>query len=268
MKDSNNYTVYMHESPSGKRYIGITARKPEKRWGGGCNYKDNSYFWKAIQKYGWENIKHIILAENLNKEEACEKEKEYIAAYKTDNALYGYNRTKGGEHYEFTDEVREQMHKPKNLTEEMREKMRERGRACYEKNLAHRKPTPEQIRKMSEAKRGKKQPEELVRQRAESLKKRIAEKGGFSEEHRAKLSQALKGRTHSEETLKKMKAAHAPDKNARSRAVRQKQGDTVIAEYCSVREAGRQTGIDYTSIVRAIAGTRIQHAGGYSWEYV
>lgn len=268
MKDSNNYTVYMHESPSGKRYIGITARKLETRWGGGCNYKNNSYFWKAIQKYGWENIKHIILAENLNKEEACEKEKEYIAAYKTDNALYGYNRTKGGEHYEFTDEVREEMHKPKNLTEETREQMRERGKVQYEINLAHRKPTQEQIRKMAESKRGQKQSDEQRNKRSEALKKRWAENGGFSKEHREKLSKASKGRTYSEETLERMREAHSPERNARSRAVRQKQGDVVIAEYCSVREAGRQTGIDYTSIVRAIAGTRIQHAGGYSWEYV
>ena len=28
----NNYIVYMHVSPSGKRYIGITCTKTNRRW--------------------------------------------------------------------------------------------------------------------------------------------------------------------------------------------------------------------------------------------
>ena len=31
----DNYTVYMHVSPSGKRYIGITGQSIERRWGSG-----------------------------------------------------------------------------------------------------------------------------------------------------------------------------------------------------------------------------------------
>ena len=29
--NENNYTVYMHISPSGKRYIGMTSMLPEKK---------------------------------------------------------------------------------------------------------------------------------------------------------------------------------------------------------------------------------------------
>lgn len=29
--NENNYVVYRHTSPSGKVYIGITSKKPEKR---------------------------------------------------------------------------------------------------------------------------------------------------------------------------------------------------------------------------------------------
>lgn len=57
--------------------------------------------YKAIQKYGWENIEHNILFTNLTKEEACAKECELIAQYKTNAARYGtkygYNLTDGGE---------------------------------------------------------------------------------------------------------------------------------------------------------------------------
>ena len=35
----NNYTVYMHVSPSGKRYIGITGQDVKKRWGNGIGYE-------------------------------------------------------------------------------------------------------------------------------------------------------------------------------------------------------------------------------------
>lgn len=46
-----NYTVYEHTTPSGKKYIGITGRNPIKRWGSnGIGYKGQA-FENAILKY-------------------------------------------------------------------------------------------------------------------------------------------------------------------------------------------------------------------------
>lgn len=90
-------SVYKHTTPSGKIYIGITSQSPEKRWLNGRGYKRNEHFWNAIKKYGWENIKHEILAENLTKEEACRLEKFYIELYKSADQTKGYNLTTGGE---------------------------------------------------------------------------------------------------------------------------------------------------------------------------
>ena len=267
MRDKEKYCVYVHTCPNGKRYIGITFNTPEKRWGHGTGYQRNKHFWNAIKKYGWENIKHEILYSGLDKEQACEKEKECISKYKTNCDEYGYNHTNGGEHYEFSEHTLEQLRKPKNLSEESRQKMRERGKVIYEKHLKGREITPEQIKKMAATKRGKKQPREVVEKRAVAIKERWKANGGFSEEHRAKLSKANKGKTHTTEAIEKMRAAKCPEKNPRSRPVIQKQGDSVIAKFCSAREAGRQTGIDYASIVRACVGKRLKHAGGYSWEY-
>lgn len=91
-----NWTVYKHTSPTGKVYIGITSRKPEIRWAGGLGYKANDYFFKAIQKYGWDNFKHEILFKNLTQEEAENKEIELIAQYQSNNRKCGYNISSGG----------------------------------------------------------------------------------------------------------------------------------------------------------------------------
>lgn len=80
----------------GKRYIGITSRKPNKRWRGGRGYKDNEHFFRAIQKYGWDSFKHETLYENLTREDASAKEIELIALYETTNPSKGYNIAFGG----------------------------------------------------------------------------------------------------------------------------------------------------------------------------
>lgn len=94
---SEGYHVYMHTSPSGKRYIGITSEKnPRERWGrDGCKY-DSLRFGGAVKKYGWDNIKHEILFSGLSKDEAVAKEVELIGQYKTMNRKYGYNASPGG----------------------------------------------------------------------------------------------------------------------------------------------------------------------------
>lgn len=68
----NNYKIYCHVFPNGKRYIGQTKQEVNKRFGtNGINYAgDCIYLWNAIQKYGWDNIEHIILLEGLTAEEA------------------------------------------------------------------------------------------------------------------------------------------------------------------------------------------------------
>lgn len=90
------YLVYKHTSPSNKVYIGITSKTAEERWSCGYGYRKNDHFNKAIQKYGWKNIKHEILYENLSREEAEQKEKELIAFYNSNNRNYGYNNDNGG----------------------------------------------------------------------------------------------------------------------------------------------------------------------------
>ena len=90
------YTLYMHISPSTKYYIGITKLDVDKRWKNGKGYKTNKYFYRAIQKYGWENFEHIILFEDLSKDEAENLEIYYIQKYNSTDNNYGYNKAPGG----------------------------------------------------------------------------------------------------------------------------------------------------------------------------
>ena len=91
-----SYTVYKHISPSGKVYVGITKRKPEYRWNHGKNYrKDQLLFYRAIQKYGWDNFTHVILYTGLSERDAKNIEISLIKQYK---ALgISYNMTDGGD---------------------------------------------------------------------------------------------------------------------------------------------------------------------------
>lgn len=84
---------------NGKLYIGQTCRtKVEQRYGkNGNQYKKCPIFYNAIQKYGWDNFKHIILFDNLSKEMADILEKELIKKYKTTEIEFGYNLNNGGQ---------------------------------------------------------------------------------------------------------------------------------------------------------------------------
>lgn len=124
---NNHYTVYKHISPSNKIYIGITSKKPELRWRKGNGYYNNKHFYNAIQKYGWDNIKHEILFDGLSKGEAEQKEIELIDYYNSTNPLFGYNHDNGGHcSITATEETKKKIskgNKGKVVSKETREKI-------------------------------------------------------------------------------------------------------------------------------------------------
>lgn len=92
------WSVYVHINKiNGKKYVGLTSKKPSHRWGkDGKNYKNTKHFFAAINKYGWDNFIHIVLEQNLTKTEASNLEIILIAVWKTTNQNYGYNFQIGG----------------------------------------------------------------------------------------------------------------------------------------------------------------------------
>lgn len=141
----NNFCVYMHIAPNGKRYVGITCQKLNRRWHGGHGYRGQKYFWNAIKKYGWDNFQHIVVAENLTKEQACELEIDLIKFYKSNNSDFGYNLSSGGE-FSFSGA---------KLSAEARKKIGDanRGENHY---LYGKHPTEEHRKNMSLARMGEK----------------------------------------------------------------------------------------------------------------
>lgn len=91
-----NYKLYVHICPNNKRYYGITKTNVNQRWQNGQGYK-NQMFYNAINKYGWDNIKHLVIFDSLTEYEAKELEQYMIQWYGTTNTQYGYNVSLGGD---------------------------------------------------------------------------------------------------------------------------------------------------------------------------
>lgn len=94
-RNDAKWTVYVHISPSNKYYVGITKLRPIERWGTQGQMYKKQLFYNAIQKYGWDNFEHVIIAEHLTKDEACKMEMTLIESLDS-YGEHGYNGDSGG----------------------------------------------------------------------------------------------------------------------------------------------------------------------------
>lgn len=107
---SNDYKIYMHINKiNNKKYIGQTKQDVWKRWQGGNGYKKCPYFFRAIEKYGWDNFTHLVLYTDLTVEEANYYEASLIKLYKTTDPQYGYNISYGGNNSEKPEIVKQKI---------------------------------------------------------------------------------------------------------------------------------------------------------------
>jgi group I intron endonuclease len=206
MNNENNYTVYMHISPSNKVYVGITKQNPVDRWQNGKGYLKTSnngeyhqpLMARAILKYGWDNFQHEIFDDCLSKEEAEKRERLLIALWQTNNPNFGYNIREGGG-------------STGSMSEETREKMRQAQTG--------KKHSQESRQKMSASKKGKyvgvNHPNYGKSLKEETKQKlREAKKGKLVGENNPMF-----GKTPSEETRKKMSDAKIGKPSPRRRKV-------------------------------------------------
>lgn len=197
------FIVYLHRNKcNGKVYIGITSRPPNQRWKNGYGYCDQSLFWNAIQKYGWDSFEHEILYENLTQTDAERLEQELIDKYQSNNREFGYNMATGGG-----------VNRGYKLSAITKQRLSEShmGKTAWNKGLS-----------------------------------------GYT-------VPKAQGKKRSAETCRKM------SENRPKKAVLQYNLDgTLVGEFASMKEAGRQTGIPDGSISANCSGKQ-RTAGGYVW---
>ena len=245
-QDNKKWCVYMHVNKiNDKKYIGITSRDVEQRWRNGCGYcKDQPVFWNAIKKYGWDNFKHEIIARDLSEYDAKQLEIHLIDKYKTNcrkykNPEYGYNMTDGG------DGTTGRLH-----TEETKEKIR---------NAAIGRKASEETKLMFSKTRQGENNSFYGKHHTEETKKILSDK------HKEYLSNpenhGMYGKHHSEESKRKNMEAQL-----KKEVVQLNKNGEFVAEFISINEASRCTGIPHLNISRCCR--HIPHhntAGGYFW---
>lgn len=225
------YSVYCHvNKTNGKKYIGITSVKPEKRWGCRGDGYIGQPFYNAIKKYGWDGFEHIILHTNLSEEKAKAIEIELIAQYETTDSGKGYNATIGGE------SANGLIH-----TELTKERIRNslKGRPSPNKGLKHPRNSAEPFHWT-----GKKHTEETKE------KMREAYRYHFTDETRKKMSKNRKGKCTGKQC-------------ARARSVRCVDTGELFE---TINDAVKKTGVRSSDISMVCSGKR-KTAGGMRWEY-
>lgn len=285
------YTLYKHTSPSGKAYIGITSKPPSVRWGkDGKNYKNNAHFWAAIQKYGWENFYHEILAEGLSLDEACKLEREQIAALKSDSPKRGYNIAPGGEMPFVSEETKEKLRQrmkkwmgnPEHK-ESVRRKSQERWadpefRAAHSGENAPRYGahlSAESRKKISTSRKakgykpwtyGKTMPEEFRRKQSEIQRKRSPHRK-HTDEEKEKIAASKRGARNPNFGKPMDPKVKAALRDCNCRPVKQMLAGILIETFESCKDASLSTGITASNINRCANGIR-KTAGGFNWEFV
>lgn len=118
------YVVYQHVTPDGLYYFGTTSNI-KRRWeGNGKGYKGTS-LQPYIEKYGWDNIKHIVLFRDKTKEDALWIEGFLIETAREDGVCINKNRS---------GDVSKEEDYQREYYEKNREKLNEYQRDYYEKN--------------------------------------------------------------------------------------------------------------------------------------
>ena len=237
-KLEHTYSIYCHTTPSGRKYVGMSC-DPEKRWRRGLGYVDNFIFYRAIQKYGWDNIKHEILSSGHTLEEAKEIEKKLIEEWDLRNHEKGYNIREGGSG----------------------------------------KLSQETLVKLSKARKGKPLTYKVVitedqKERISSTLKEYYSTHDHpmkGKHHTEETKEKLRHRTFSEETLAKMRANHASfagKDNPSARAVVQlsKDGTEFIDRYDYAKLAAQKYSLDLSSLIKCCRGKLKTH-GGFRWMY-
>lgn len=306
---NGTYCVYAHINKiNGKIYIGQTKHgdNPDKRWGSnGVHYQTQIYFYRAIQKWGWDNFEHEIIASHLTSEEADKFEKLLIDKLKTTDENFGYNLSSGGKSYVMTDEIKQKLsesHKGRVFSEERKAQMSITSKTMWE-NEEFRKRASQKHSGENNAMFGITPKERMDKETYDSWLKQTVERLQ-SEEFRKMMHDKMIGRKHSdevnakkgrkgkdhhfygkhmpEETKEKLRMANLGKKysdeinakkgskgatNPAARSVNQYDSEgNFIKRWDYIKQASEESGVPATGISSCCHGKQ-KRSGGFIWRF-
>ena len=141
------YIVYVHITPDGMHYYGVTSNI-KRRWEcNGIRYKRTS-LQPYIEQYGWDNIKHIVLFRDKSKEDALKIENFLIETAQEDGVCINQRRSGLVSKEEgYQREYQREYHR--EYREQNREKIREKNRE-YNRRYRQRKKLEKQLKEVED----------------------------------------------------------------------------------------------------------------------
>lgn len=237
---NGKFCVYIHTNLiNGKIYVGQTCQNPKVRWANGSTYKGSVYFYKAIQKYGWENFDHEVIASKLTQDEANHFEELLIEKLDTMNPKKGYNLKSGGENNLLSDSIKQKI---SNAA-----KCRIGDKNSFF-NKHHSEETKEKIRRKNKA-------------------NFIKENNPMYGVHRYGENAPMYGKSHTDETKIKMSKNNSGANNPMAKKFNQYGIDGIfIKTWECAKYAENELNIRAQNIIRCAKGIR-PTAGGFVWYY-
>lgn len=292
---NGTYCVYIHTNKvNGKMYVGQTiyGDNPNKRWANGYGYRFCTLFWRSIEKYGWDNFEHEVVASNLTLEEANHFEELLIEQLCTMNPKRGYNLRSGGENNYLSEETKKKIGEANSghiMSEEQKQKLREMHIGTHLSD-EHKQKISEALKGENNPNYGKKMSDEQKRKLSDAHKgKHTGKDNSFYGKHhtkeiKEKIRQARIGNKHSDETKRKISEAnknpsdevrkknsdaHKGDKNFKARKVVQldKEGN-FIREWTCMATASNECNVGLSQICWCCKHKpHCKTAGGFQWVY-
>ena len=200
----NNYSVYQHITPDGMYYFGATSNIKQRWSNNGERYKETSLY-PYIEKFGWDNIQHIVLFKDQTKENALWIENFLIETAREDGVCInkqrsglvskeeGYQQQKSKQYYEQNkDKIREYKEQNKDkireyqreYQEQNKDKIREQKKQYYEQNKDKKREYDQQ--------RYQKNRDEILEQKREYYEQNKDKRKDYLEQNKDKIKEQLK----------------------------------------------------------------------------
>ena len=193
----NNYSVYQHVTPDGLYYFGQT-NDIKRRWSGnGIRYKGTSLY-PYIEKYGWDNIQHIVLFRDQTKDNALWIEDFLIETAREDGVCINQRRS-GLVSKEEGYKQRQQ----KQYREQNKEQILEQKQQYYEQNKEQIREQQKQYREQNKE-QIKKQQQQYYEQNKQQIKKQKQQYYEQNKQQRREYQRQYRERKKLEKQLKEV----------------------------------------------------------------